>query len=139
MTEPHLNMNFFLTNLFLVFLLVGLTNTKAQAQCTKDNVNVPVNWQSDVDEREPKTLVLETKGIKELKLLMYTRRGKKIFESSSSILGASNEKVKMLDTGWDATLLGKKLRAGIYVYAVEAECLDRSTVHTSGNIVLTVK
>lgn len=134
MTEPLFDMNFFLS-----FLLIGLMNTTSLGQCTKDNVMMPVNWQSNFEEESPKTLLVETKGIKELKLLMYTRRGKKIFESSSSVLGASNETVKMLDTGWDATLLGKKLRAGIYVYAVEAQCVDKNIVHTSGNIVLTVK
>lgn len=131
-------MNFFFTNFFLVFLLIGSVNT-VKGQCTKDNVHVPSNWQSNSKEDPPKTLLLETEGIREIKLLMYTRRGKKIFESSSSILGASMDKTKMLDTGWDGTLMGRKLRAGLYVYTIEAECLDRSIVHQSGSIVLTVK
>ncbi|WMX13431.1 MULTISPECIES: hypothetical protein [unclassified Aureispira] len=126
------------SHLFLVVVLLTLTNV-LKAQCTEEAINMPTNWESNAGLEEPKTLVLETTGIKELKLLLYTRRGTKIFESSSSVLGASNETIKMLDTGWDGTKLGKTLRAGLYVYTIEAQCVDKSIIHKTGQIVLTVK
>lgn len=126
------------TYLFAVFLWFTLTNV-LNAQCTEDDIQMPSNWESDTQLEEPKTLVLETTGVREVKLLLYTRRGTKIFESSSSVLGASRDVVKMLDTGWDGTKLGKTLRAGLYVYTIEAECADKSTIYKTGQIVLTVK
>lgn len=126
------------TNLLLVFLLLTLTNI-LKAQCTEVDIKVPTNWESDTDLETPKTLVLETTNVREVKLILYTRRGTKIFESSSSVIGASSDVVKMIDTGWDGTKMGKTLRAGLYVYTIEAECADRSTIHKGGQIVLTVK
>jgi len=127
-----------ITNLFIIFLLLTLTNVLS-AQCTEEDIKMPTNWASDTHLEESKTLILETTGIRELKLLLYTRRGTKIFESSSSVLGASKDVVKMLDTGWDGTKLGKTLRAGLYVYTIEAQCADKSTIYKTGQIVLTVK
>lgn len=138
--EPELvfTMKINITNLLLVLLLLTFTNV-LNAQCTGADVKVPTNWESDTQLEEEKTLFLETKGVRELKLILYTRRGTKIFESSSSVIGASHDIVKMIDTGWDGTKMGKTLRAGLYVYTIEAECADRSTIHKSGQIVLTVK
>lgn len=127
-----------ITNLFIIFLLLTLTNI-LKAQCAKENIKVPSNLVFDNEREETKTLVLETSGIKSLKLSLYTGQGTKIFESSSSILGASEELVKKLDTGWDGTKLGEKLKAGFYVYTIEAECTNRSNIYKTGQIVLTVK
>lgn len=132
------NMRRNITNLFVVFLLLTLTNV-LNAQCTEEDINMPQNWESSTKDGEPSTLVLETTGVREIKLLLYTRKGTKIFESSSSVLGASSDVVKMMDTGWDGTKLGKRLRAGLYVYTIEAECADKSTIYKTGQIVLTVK
>jgi hypothetical protein len=126
------------TNLLVVFLLLALTNV-LNAQCAKEDIKVPSNLVFDTEEEGPKTLVLETIGVREVKLSLYTNRGAKIFESSSSILGASKEVAKMVDTGWDGIRLGEKLKAGFYVYTIEAECTDRSTIYKTGQIVLTVK
>lgn len=127
-----------ITNLFIVFLLLTLANV-LKAQCAKENIKVPSNLVFHSEEGGPQTLVLETKGIKRLKLSLYTGRGTKVFESSSSILGASAEVVKMLDTGWDGTNLGEKLKAGFYVYTIEADCIDQNSVYKTGQIVLSLK
>jgi hypothetical protein len=128
-----------ITNLFVLFLLLTCT-TALTAQCTEKNIEVPTNWGSETQLENSKTLLLETTGVRELKLSLYTRRGSKIFESTSSILGASKDLMKILDTGWDGTNLGEKLSAGLYVYTIEAECADRSTtIFKTGQIVLTVK
>ena len=132
------NMKRNITNLFIIFLLLTLTNV-LKAQCTKENIKVPSNLVFHNEAEEAQTLILETTGIKRLKLSLYTSRGKKVFESSSSILGASDEVVKLLDTGWDGTNLGKKLKAGFYVYTIEADCTDRNNIYKTGQIVLTVK
>ena len=125
-------------NLLIVFLLLALTNV-LNAQCAKEDIEVPSNLVFDTEVEGSKTLILEAIGVKELRLSLYTSRGTKIFESSSSILGASREVAKMVDTGWDGTKLGEKLKAGFYVYTIEAECTDRSTIYKTGQIVLTVK
>lgn len=125
-----------LTNLLVVLLLLALTNV-LKAQCTKEDIKVPSDLAFNAEIKEgPKTLILETIGVKELRLSLYNSRGAKIFESTSSILGASKEVEKMVDTGWDGTKLGEKLKVGFYVYTIEAECIDRSTIYKTGQIVL---
>ena len=80
-----------LTNLLVVFLLLALTNV-LKAQCTKEDIKVPSDLVFNAEiEEGPKTLILETIGVKELRLSLYNSRGAKIFESTSSILGASKE------------------------------------------------
>jgi hypothetical protein len=125
-----------ITNLLVAFLLLALTNV-LNAQCTKEDIKVPSDLAFDTEIKDgPKTLILETIGVKELRLSLYNSRGAKIFESTSSILGASKEVEKMVDTGWDGTKLGEKLKVGFYVYTIEAECTDRSTIYKTGQIVL---
>lgn len=125
-----------ITNLLVAFLLLALTNV-LNAQCTKEDIKVPSDLAFDTEMKDgPKTLILETIGVKELRLSLYNSRGTKVFESSSSILAASKEVEKMVDTGWDGIKLGKKLKVGFYVYTIEAECTDRSTIYKTGQIVL---
>lgn len=126
------------TYLLVVFLLLGLTNV-LKAQCAKEDIKVPSNLVFDTEGEVPKTLILETRGVRNLKLSLYTSKGAKIFESSSSVLGASSGVMKKLDTGWDGAKLGTTLKAGFYVYTIEAECTDRSSIYKTGQIVLTVK
>lgn len=128
-----------ITNLFIIFLLLALTNV-LKGQCANTDIKVPSSWGSELQLETSKTLLVETTAIRELKLSLYTSKGTKIFESTSSVLGASKDVVKILDTGWDGTQLGEKLKAGFYVYTIEAECSDRSkTIFKTGQIVLTVK
>jgi hypothetical protein len=134
-----LNMKKNTTNLFIIVLLFALTNV-LNAQCTKTDIEVPSSWGGEVQSEKSKTLLIEATNVRELKLSLYTSKGTKIFESTSSVLGASKDVAKMLDTGWDGTQLGEKLKAGFYVYTIEAECADRSTtIFKTGQIVLTVK
>lgn len=130
-------MKFYLNTLFFTALLL-CTGLNVQGQCTRDNINVPPNLEPYNKKDKPKTLTLKTKGIKELKLLIYTTNGRKIFESSSALVGAAIDKTKLVDTGWDGTQMGEDLAAGIYVYSMEAQCLDKKTVRKSGTIVLTI-
>ncbi|MGH1336458.1 MAG: gliding motility-associated C-terminal domain-containing protein [Aureispira sp.] len=122
--------------LLLTTLLLGgsqLTN----AQCTIDDIEVKDTLiLVDPIENTP-AFHVQAKNIKEVKLLVYSRMGKKIFESSSSIISASADAFKAFDTGWDGTLEGKRLSEGLYVYMLEAQCADRSTVRKSGTIILT--
>lgn len=128
-----------ITNLFIIFLLLALTQA-LKAQCTKEDIKTPSSWGSAEQLEASKTLLIETKNVRELKLSLYTPKGTKIFESTSSILSPSKDVMKILDTGWDGTKLGEKLNAGFYVYTIEAECADRSTmVFKTGQIVLTIK
>ena len=119
-----------------LWMSVGLT---CQAQCTEANIIVPTNVEPYNKTNKPKTLTVETKGIKELKIWVYNTRGTKVFESTSDLVGTSNETVKMVDTGWDGTSLGEELAAGVYVYSMIGQCLDKSSVKKSGTIVLTIE
>jgi len=111
----------------------------AQSQCTTDHITVPPNVEPQNKTDKPKTLVIETIGMSNLKILIYDRWGTKVFESSSAILGASDKETKMIDTGWDGNSLGKDLSAGEYIYAIEGVCLDKSTVRKNGTIILTIE
>lgn len=127
----------YLMNLCLTALLISMA-VGVQGQCNKNNIKVPPNLEPYNKKNQPRTLTLETKGIKELKLLIYTTKGTKVFESSSALVGASEEKIKLLDTGWDGMQLGENLAAGIYIYSMEAQCLDKSMIQKSGSIILTI-
>lgn len=109
----------------------------AAAQCDSEYLEVNdtlyVTGHSD-DSLE--TFKVNAKGIKEIKLLVYSRKGKKVFESTSSILEATEEHYRVLDTGWDGTQMGKALLAGLYVYMIEAQCTDQKTVYKSGTVQL---
>jgi hypothetical protein len=111
----------------------------AQSQCTTDHITVPPNVVPHNKTDKPKTLVIKTIGMKELNILIYDRRGRKVFESNSDILGASHKEAKTIDTGWDGNSLGEDLSAGEYVYAIEGVCLDKSTIRKNGTIILTME
>ena len=125
-------------NLLVIFLLLPLTNI-LQAQCAQKDIKVPSSFVFNAETGGPKTLLLETTGIKALKLSLYTSKGTKIFELTSSIIGAAKDVVKMVDTGWDGTKLGEKLNAGVYIYTLEADCTDRNNIYKTGQLVLTVQ
>lgn len=124
-------------NLAVIFLLTVFAQI-VQAQCTQKDIKVPSSFVFNSKMGGPKALILETTGIKELKLSLYTSKGMKIFESTSSIIGAASGLVKLVDTGWDGTKLGETLKAGFYVYTIEAGCTDRKNIYKTGQLVLTI-
>ncbi len=127
-----------LKNTLIIALLLCITYSM-QAQCTaENNITIPDTLEPYNEKEEPQTLIVETIGIRDIKLLIYNRWGTKVFESNSSIVGSSDEKSKAVDTGWDGTSLGEDLAPGLYVYSIEGECLDRSLVRKNGTIILTI-
>ena len=107
------------------------------AQCQGDQIKVKDTLYVDINQGDSlETLKVNAKGIKEIKLLVYSRKGNKVFESTSSVLGASGTAYKELDTGWDGTQMGRSLLAGLYVYMIEAQCIDQNTIYKSGTIEL---
>lgn len=123
----------------ILFLSLMAFSLGVNAQCNKENIMVPTSLNPHNNVGQPKTLVVEAEGVKELKMLLFNRWGTKIFESSSSTLITSDTEVRSVDTGWDGTSLGENLPAGIYVYSMEAQCLDRSTIRKTGTVILTVE
>lgn len=111
----------------------------SQAQCDKDHVILPARLEPNNENDLPKTLLVETRGVKDLKLVIYDRRGNEIFKSDTDVLGADIGKTKEIDTEWNGTVLGEQLPAGIYVYTVEAQCVDKTIIRKSGTIVLTLE
>ena len=121
--------------LFTTLLLGGSQLTSAQ--CTPSDIEIKDTLVLTNPVETTSALEVQARNIKEVKLLVYSRKGKKIFESSSSIISASADAFKGFDTGWDGTLEGERLSDGLYVYMLEAQCADRSTVRKSGTIILT--
>lgn len=126
------------TNLILLIitLLCGMTQL-ATAQCTLSDMEIPDTLVVGDSTNKTETLHVQARNIKEVKLLVYSRWGKKIFESSSSAICTRSTDFKAFDTGWDGNLEGKHLAEGLYVYMLEAQCADRSTIRKSGTIILT--
>lgn len=126
------------SNLILLFTTLLLGGSQlTSAQCTSSDIEVKDTLVLTNPVETTQALKVQARNIKEVKLLVYSRRGKKIFESSSSIISASADAFKVFDTGWDGTLEGERLSDGLYVYMLEAQCADRSTVRKSGTIILT--
>lgn len=125
------------SSILLVILLLLSKNQLASAQCTTNDLLVKDTLVLTEPIDSSKALQIQAKNIKEIKLLVYSRMGKKIFESSSSIIKANPTDFEHFDTGWDGTLEGKRLAEGLYVYMLEAQCADRSIVRKSGTITLT--
>ncbi len=122
----------------LVFVTLGILfgRGSTQAQCLTTDLLVSDTLVLGDPVDSTQSMKVYAKNIKEVKLLVYSRRGKKIFESSSSVITANATAFKPFDTGWDGTLEGARLAEGLYVYMLEAQCADRSTVRKSGTIIL---
>lgn len=126
-------------NFNVLLIIVGLLLASSQishAQCTIEDIQVSDTLDLGDPIDSTGTMYVQAKNIKEVKLLVYSRMGKKIFESSSSIIQANPTTYRAFDTGWDGTWEGKVLKEGLYVYMLEAQCADRSTVRKSGTIIL---
>ncbi|MFK7795831.1 MAG: gliding motility-associated C-terminal domain-containing protein [Aureispira sp.] len=121
--------------LLIVTLLCCITHL-ATAQCTLSDMEIPDTLVIGDSTNQTEALHVEARNIKEIKLLVYSRMGKKIFESSSSLISADATTFKRFDTGWDGRLEGERLREGLYVYMLEGQCADRSTIRKSGTIIL---
>lgn len=124
----------------IILLLIFLINLplRATAQCDADNIKIPSMVAPHNQKDQAQTLVIKVKGIKELRLIMFDRRGNRIFESTTSLLEAPDDEFRDVDTEWEGIVAGEEQEAGLYMYSVEAECLDKTVVRKSGTIVLTI-
>lgn len=125
------------SSILLIMVLLFCQNQFVNAQCTTSDLLVKDTLVITEPIDSTEALRIQGKNIKEIKLLVYSRMGKKMFESSSSIIKANPNNFEQFDTGWDGTLEGARLPEGLYVYMIEAQCADRSTVRKSGTIILT--
>lgn len=131
------SMKYFLSTLCVLLLSCWWGRSAVIAQCNAANIEVVDTLEVDFEEGEAaSTLMINAKGVKMIKLLLYNRKGEKVFESSSSIMGATKTNYRILDTGWDGTQMGVPLRPDVYLYMIEADCVDQQMVYKSGMIEL---
>lgn len=122
-----------------VAVLLLLTIGIMQGQCTKEHIIVPAQLSPLNTAGEPTNLVVEATGLRDMKMLIYSRWGTKLFEANNAVLNPDEHTTHSLDTGWDGKSLGRQLSAGIYVYTIEVTCMDRSIVRKTGTIVLAIE
>lgn len=121
----------------LLYLIIGSWSTPIHAQCSGDSILVHDTLVIDHTKTSNlSTLMVHAKGVKSVKLLVYSRRGSKVFESTSSVIGAHTARYKTIDTGWDGTRLGQPLKEDLYVFMLEAQCVDHQTIYKSGTVQL---
>lgn len=121
----------------LLYACAAFWSHSAQAQCSSDSILINDTLLIDPMQGENlPTLMVHAKGIKAVKLLVYSKRGSKVFESTSSVIGAHAARYKTIDTGWDGTKMGQTLRAGLYVFMLEAQCVDGQTLYKNGTVQL---
>lgn len=91
--------------------------------CNESYVFVP-NVFTPNDDKKNDVLLVESKVIDSLHFVIYSRWGEKIFETTD------------INKGWDGTFHGKKLSPAVFVYYIEAICVDKQRFKNKGNISL---
>lgn len=123
--------------IILLYALAASWSASVQAQCSSDSIVINDTLRIDpMQEDNLPTLMVHAKGVKAVKLLVYSKKGSKVFESTSSVLGAHSTHYKTIDTGWDGTRMGQMLQAGLYVFMLEAQCVDGQTLYKNGTVQL---
>lgn len=121
----------------LLYFILGSWSTPIYAQCSSDSILVHDTLViAPMETGNLPTLMVHAKGVRAVKLLVYSRRGSKVFESTSSVIGAHTARYKTIDTGWDGTQLGQPLKEDLYVFMLEAQCVDHQTIYKSGTVQL---
>lgn len=91
--------------------------------CGDPFIFVPTAFTPNNDGRND-MLFVESHVITELQFAIYDRWGEKIFETTD------------VTKGWDGTYLGKKLQPQVFVYYLEATCLNQEKFSSKGNITI---
>ena len=121
--------------LIAIILLVSIQN-HLKAQCIADNIEVPKLLELDERGNAKMNLIARTKGVKNARVWVFDQWGNKVFQSSVSVMNAKEKITKELDTGWDGKKNGTQLKAGLYVYSIEATCFDDTHIRRGGTVTL---
>ena len=92
-------------------------------KCEAPYVYIP-NAFSPNDDKINDVLFVESKVIDKLYFAVYTRWGEKIFETND------------ITKGWDGTYKGAKLDPAVFVYYIDATCINQMKYQKKGNISL---
>jgi len=92
-------------------------------KCDAPYVYVP-NAFSPNDDKVNDILFVESKVVDTLYFAIYTRWGEKVFETRD------------ITNGWDGTYKGEKLSPAVFVYYIDAVCIDKQRLQKKGNISL---
>lgn len=92
-------------------------------KCDAPYVYIP-NAFSPNDDKVNDKLFVESKVVDSLYFAIYTRWGEKVFETRD------------ITKGWDGTYNGEKLSPAVFVYYIDATCLDKQRLQKKGNISL---
>lgn len=118
----------------IVFCIAFLN--QLQAQCVVENMTVPTTLdlyeEGDVDVN----LIATATGVKDARIWIFDHWGNKIFQSSVSVMQASLTEKKDIDTGWNGTKNGERVKEGLYVYSIEATCVDGTHFRKGGTVKL---
>ena len=76
------------------------------------------------DDGENDVLYLRGKNLSDLYLAIYDRWGELVFETQDQ------------EIGWDGTYKGKLAEPAVFVYYLEAECIDGQEYFKKGNVSL---
>jgi gliding motility-associated-like protein len=92
-------------------------------KCDAPYVFVP-NAFSPNDDKINDILYVESKVVDTLYFAIYTRWGEKVFET------------KDITNGWDGIYKGEKLSPAVFVYYIDATCINKQRLQKKGNISL---
>ena len=92
-------------------------------KCDIPNVYVP-NAFSPNDDMVNDILYVESKVVDSLYFAIYTRWGEKVFETTD------------ITKGWDGSYKGEKLSSAVFVYYIDATCINGQRLKKKGNISL---
>lgn len=106
-------------------------------ECVGAELRIPAHFELHGDQ----TIKLEATNIKEVRWMIFDRKGTKLFEEQLSILYFQNEekdgkKYKWVDTGWNGSHQGVQLPEGVYVYTLNIICTDEKKMKGNGMLEL---
>ncbi len=91
--------------------------------CGPPDVYVPNAFTPDGDGKNDKVFV-RGNNLREMKLSIFHRWGEKVFETEDQ------------NIGWDGKFKGRECDPAVFVYYLEATCIDKETYFEKGNITL---
>ena len=92
--------------------------------CSENLIKIPNTFTPNNDGLNDEFSIADNDKIRLKSLKIYSRNGELVYESSN-----------IRDT-WDGTYNGKQLNTGVYVYFLDAECVNGEPVLLKGNITL---
>lgn len=105
-------------------------------ECNDAEIKMPAVFELHGEQ----TLNVEVTNIKEWRLMIFDRKGTKLFESEISVLYNAQTDIKdgkkkrNVDTGWSGRFQSQLLPSEMYVYTINAVCVDEKKFKGNGFI-----